>query len=310
LPTGNRLSATDPDLGTWAYEYDRTNQLIAQTDARGVRTVMAYDKAGRLLERRIAAPVVANPVLATNTYDEASPGYYNVGRLTTAANGNVTQKLYYSAGGALQRRDDTDSDGTHFVYNGLSANGAVVLKTYSGGLTVGTGTDQWQYDGAGRLKSIPGMVTNQAYEADGQTASITYANGVATTFSYSPTRRWLLRVLTKNAGGAALIDNAYTRDAAGRILTITGLTPAESWTYTYDDLDRLLTATNAGDASLSETYTYAANDNLLSRTRNPGGQSAAPGTPPYVYVYPAGTAARPHTPTNVADRAYTYDVNG
>ncbi len=83
---GNRLSATDPDLGTWTYEYDRTNQLTAQTDARGVRTVKTYDKAGRLAERRIAQPVEPNPVLATNVYDEASPGYYNVGRLTTAAN--------------------------------------------------------------------------------------------------------------------------------------------------------------------------------------------------------------------------------
>jgi YD repeat-containing protein len=144
-----------------------------------------------------------------------------------------------------------------------------------------------------------------------------YANGVATTFSYSPTRRWLLRVLTKNAGGVSLIDNAYTRDAAGRILTITGLTPAESWTYTYDDLDRLISADNLGDNSLDETFTYAGlsapplsgkplagtRDNMPSRTRNPGGQSAAPGTPPYAYVYPAGTAARPHTPPKISSPA-------
>jgi RHS repeat-associated protein len=49
---------------------------------------------------------------------------------------------------------------------------------------------------------------------------------------------------------------------------------------------------------------------MLSRTRNPGGAFAAGGTAPYAYGYPAGTALRPHTPTSVAGRAFTYDANG
>jgi YD repeat-containing protein len=101
-----------------------------------------------------------------------------------------------------------------------------------------------------------------------------------------------------------------TRDAAGRIASVNGVTTADNWTYTYDDLDRLLTAANAGDPSMSETFTYALNDNLLSRTRNPLGANAPAGTAPYVYTYPAGTGIRPHTPTSVAGRAFTYDANG
>jgi hypothetical protein len=61
----------------------------------------------------------------------------------------------------------------------------------------------------------------------------------------------------------------------------------------------LLSATNAGDASMSEVFMYAANDNMLSRTRNPG-----------VYLYPTGTAKRPHTPLSIAGRAFSYDANG
>jgi RHS repeat-associated protein len=38
---------------------------------------------------------------------------------------------------------------------------------------------------------------------------------------------------------------------------------------------------------------------MLSRTRMPG-----------TYVYPAGTATRPHTPTSVGGRAFAYDLNG
>jgi hypothetical protein len=48
--------------------------LTAQTDARGVKTVMGYDRARRLTERRIALPVVANPVLAANTWEVAVAG--------------------------------------------------------------------------------------------------------------------------------------------------------------------------------------------------------------------------------------------
>lgn len=80
--------------------------------------------------------------------------------------------------------------------------------------------------------------------------------------------------------------------------------------YAYDDLDRLVSATNLGDPAQSETFTYAANDNMLSRSRNPGGAFASGGTAPFLYIYPAGTAARPHAPLSVAGRAFTYDANG
>lgn len=42
---GNRLTASDPDLGDWTYSYDLANRLIQQKDARGVVTSMRYDQA-------------------------------------------------------------------------------------------------------------------------------------------------------------------------------------------------------------------------------------------------------------------------
>jgi hypothetical protein len=61
-------------------------------------------------------------------------------------------------------------------------------------------------------KCIPGMIASQTYEADGPTAKITYANGVSTEFFYSAERRWPIRITTKNAAGAELMNNAYSRD--------------------------------------------------------------------------------------------------
>ena len=55
------------------------------------------------------------------------------------------------------------------------------------------------------------------------------------------------------------------------------------WTYTYDHLDQLLTADNAGDNTIDESFVYSDTGNLLSRTRL--GQS---------FTYPAATDPRPH----------------
>jgi uncharacterized protein RhaS with RHS repeats len=157
----------------------------------------------------------------------------------------------------------------------------------------------WTYDGAGRLKSIPGVILSQTYEADGQTKAITYANGVTTTFTYNPCRRWLTRITTKNASGAALIDNYYSRAATGRIYSVNGLNVNDTWSCTYDDLDRLTFACNPGDATMSEAFSYDLADNMLSRTRMSG-----------AYTYPAPWSPRPHTPLSVGARAFTYDANG
>jgi YD repeat-containing protein len=202
-----------------------------------------------------------------------------------------------------------NANGTHSIAEARSGSGQTLYKTYGpDGLTVGTDSNSWKYDNFGRLKSIPGMITSQSYEADGQTKSITYANGVTTNFAYSPTRRWLMEIAPVFASGSPVFFSKYSRDLTGRIATITGQAGGfNTWAYAYDDLGRLTTATNAGDATQSEAFTYAANDNLLSRSRNPLGALAPAGTAPYVYTYPAGL--RPHTPTSVAGRAFTCDAN-
>jgi YD repeat-containing protein len=107
---GNRLSATDPDLGTWGYTYDRNNRLATQTDSRGVKTGMSYDALGRLTERKILSPIVPNPVLATNTYDQPKANFYNIGKLTSSTNAIRSQTFDYDANGFLYQ----NADGGHY----------------------------------------------------------------------------------------------------------------------------------------------------------------------------------------------------
>jgi YD repeat-containing protein len=77
-----------------------------------------------------------------------------------------------------------------------------------------------------------------------------------------------------------------------------GAGAADGWSYGYTDLDFLTQATNAGDASLSQSFTYDTAGNLLSNS-----QVGA-------YTYPAVGQPQPHTPLTVAGQSYTYDANG
>jgi hypothetical protein len=142
---------------------------------------MTYDALGRLVTRKIASPIVADPVLTANIYDEVRPGYYNIGRLTTSENTARKQTLNYSAHGLVKYKIETDSAGSHHSYVNLYFDGSVHYKAYWNDAAPAVATAVWTYDGLGRLSSIPGMITEQKYETDGQTKSIKYANNVTTT---------------------------------------------------------------------------------------------------------------------------------
>ncbi|KQW60419.1 hypothetical protein ASD02_26815 [Ensifer sp. Root1252] len=175
---------------------------------------------------------------------------------------------------------------------------ATVSIAYSpAAVQVGSVAQPFGYNDADLLISIPGYITTTSYEADGQTKSISYANGVTTTFSYSPTRRWLDRVTTAK-GGTVLMDNQYGRDATGKIKTITGPTPDDHWVYDYNLRGRLVSADNLGNNAFDETYTFADNGNLTFRSRAAN------------YVYPPGDGHRPHAPIAIGARVLSYDANG
>ena len=72
----------------------------------------------------------------------------------------------------------------------------------------------------------------------------------------------------------------------------------EGWSYAYDDLNHLTTATNLTNGADSQSYTYDAGDRILTSSRYGS------------YTYPAVGSVRPHGPTSVGGTALTYDANG
>jgi hypothetical protein len=158
-------------------------------------------------------------------------------------NGAATHVMDWRASGNLARRATTFGGKTTTRTDFEDAGQKPIHATWEGDgsgtkLEVGTTASRWTYTGNGLLKTVPGHVTDALYEADGQTRSIAYANGVTTSFIYSPQRRWLAGFETRQANGTVLLKGSYTRDNAGRILSIDGPGLADDWTYTYDHLDQ------------------------------------------------------------------------
>jgi len=298
---GRRVATNDPDLGSWSFTYDDAGRLTSETDALGQITAFTYDGLNRLLTRTDRQGL-ANADVTTNTYDQVRGGYYNIGHLTTAANaaGTITWDYDPAARLAQQSWTVTGVSGTRVEQTGYHASGQVLWKNWPDGDSTGSPSNPWTYDTAGRQIAIPGAITATTYNARGQITTIGYQNGVTTTDTYNDARGWLMGVSTVDAGSNSLQNVAYTRDAAGRILTMTASPTAESWTYTYDKLDRLLTATNTADPTSSRTYTYDAAGNITS--------NSAIGA--YAYPTQGPGAVRPHAQTAAGAASFTYDANG
>jgi RHS repeat-associated protein len=298
---GRRLSANDPDLGAWTYSYDDAGRLTLQVDAKGQRTVLTYDALSRV-KTKVTREGTAQAETTTITYDEARAGYYNVGQLTTLSNPAATIRYDHDKDGRLVRQQYVVDAVTHTLTNGYDISGRLLWRQFPDGDAIASAATPIAYDAAGRLKSVPGLVSDTAYDARSQVTSITRANAVNSTLTYSPQRGWLTALNT--AKGATVIqDYGYTRDALGRITAVTSTQAGESWAYGYDDLDRLLSADNTTDNTLDQAWSYDSVDNMLTNSRVGS------------YSYPAPGSARPHAVSGVSggplgSQSFAYDANG
>ncbi|WP_234801458.1 RHS repeat domain-containing protein, partial [Xaviernesmea oryzae] len=186
---GNRLTASDPDLGQWSYVYDNAERLISQTDARGAVTSLVYDQLGRLLTKSVKGPGEPTwTVLSANTYDDAPSGvgsgpYYNVGLLTKATKDGVTSSFSRTLTGTetVLTTKTSIAGVDHTSVEIKSAADQTLSQSYStASIAVGDRGSPWAYSTNNQLQVIPGYITATSYEADGKTRSIAYFNGVTT----------------------------------------------------------------------------------------------------------------------------------
>jgi RHS repeat-associated protein len=321
---------TDPANGVTQFSYDADDNLTAVTDPRNLVTTYTYTGFGDL--KTTLSPDTG---LTTNTYDsggnldtstdsrEAVADYnYDVANRVTSVSftkAGVTDQTInygYDAGTNQKGRLTSAWDADHSLAWTYDTQGRVTGK----GQTVGSTTLAigYGYDGAGRLGNVTlpsGSVITFGYNTSGQVTNVTL-NGSTTIISgitydpFGPITGWTWGNGTfasrgfdtdgkitqvDNANGASLKNYSY--DDAFRITGIGDAgNGALSWTYGYDLLDRLTSATST---SVSQGWTYDANGNRLTQT----------GTTPSSYSN-SSSSNRVNSISGSLARTYGYDNAG
>jgi len=263
---GNCTSKTYANGATESYSYDECDRIVSSTNVYGGVTSYEYDYLGRNTS-------VTDPQGNTTTYTYNDRGniasvtdaFNNTYTFTYDNNGNQTSVTYpngstfsntYDARGRMTSQSDAYGNTTTYVYDSLDR-----LTSVTDALN---GTWTYAYDSLGNVTSVTdanGNTTTYAYDINGQVTSVTNAAGNTATTTYDQYGRV---VATTDFGG---IETTYTYDSMDRIATAT--TAGETTSYTYDTVGNLLTVQ---DPTGTITYSYNA-DGYLSSVTNARGES-------------------------------------
>jgi RHS repeat-associated protein len=292
---GRRLTAqdlhasTDASFGTWNYTYDDSGNLVKTVDPKAQTVNYTYDSLNRELTQNFTGKA---GVEQTYVYDTCANG---IGRVCTITTPEILESKGYNALGQMIENDKTISTVNYPTAYTYDLQGNILAIT-----NPDTSQVKYNYNPAGLLESVDGVVTNFDYSPTGQIAKIEYANGVVSTNTYDAAKVYRLAQKISVLGSQHLQDLSYTYDPNGNITKLvdaSNTNTAKTVDYVYDDLNRLLSATSSGTPAYSKSYTYDAIGNIL--TGDPG-----------TYTYAGTGFANPHAVTSIGSTNYTYDNNG
>lgn len=241
--------------------------------ARGIRAVHTLDTLCRLTQ------VATQTEIRAFGYDELSRKISdsNSGRYgwnvdpATVVGGRWGESVFqngrsylYDALDRVTNLTFLDSNGANpglaYVYDNV---GNVLQKTDPNGQVT-----TFTYYDDNRLATVTmgGATFTYVYDLAGRLLTLTYpaTSGLVATFGWDNKNR--LTSLQYKVGVTNFQSFAYTYDDSDNRITLvdtTGASPAINWTYAYDWLDRLLSASRNGTPT---SYTYDASDNRVTTT--------------------------------------------
>lgn len=281
---GRKIGMVDPDMGSCTYTYNVLGELIQQRDAKLQIVNMTYDLLGRMLTR-------SEPDLnSTWVYDTATKG---VGKLKQVSSDNGFLRVYtYDSLGRVSSETST-IDTTYNVSKTYDAYGRVSVLTYPTGVAVKN-----VYNAYGYLAEVRNNASNalfwkgNAKDADGHVLNETLGNGLITTRTYTATTG---RVASIAVGPNGSIQNqSFMFDSLGNLIYRYDPAQAQSETFSYDGLNRLITTTKGA------TTTTVAYDSIGNITNKSDVGDYTYGAKPHAVAQVTGTI----------NATYTYDANG
>jgi RHS repeat-associated protein len=283
------VSATNPESGTVQYQYDANGNPVLKIDPRQrpgsltlpncsipyigsqIATCNEYDSLNRVKSRTY------NDGTPNVSYTYDASGANSKGRLSSVSS-SVSTCSYttYDALGRV-RGSSQLTDGVTYPMPDYKYNlaGALISEQYPSGRIV-----QTEYDAAGRVAGVknqatdlyytggdPGVVNNPeviSYTASGATLQAKLGNGLWERASFNsrlqPTQLWLGTPTTNTL--TLQLDYTYGTDdthnngnVRSQTITAPGMS-AVAQSYTYDKLNRLSTAQEAGQQGWTQNFSY------------------------------------------------------
>ena len=263
----NLASKTDAANHTTSFGYDKNNNLTSITNAKGGVTSLTYDFATDWLSEVSFAGASRRYYYnndGTVDYYTKPDGtrlvytYDNLGRMTSDGVNSYTydnkmRLLSVSGGGKTL---SFSYDGFNRVV-GTSFNGHSNSYSYDkNGNRTSVNNTTYTYDNLNRLKTVTfsGKTITYNYRKDSKLLTVSYPNGMTTTYDYDIVGRPISKT-TLLGNGTVIAKYTYKLDKVGNITEQTTLEPYdemdltnEEVNYSYDNGNRIK---KAGDISFS-----------------------------------------------------------
>jgi RHS repeat-associated protein len=281
---GRLTSAVNPESGTISYGYDSNGNLTSKTDARGIVTSSTYDALNRVTQRAYASPS-PSPVnyqttpTVTYTYDDKTNAK---GKLTKVSSSvSTTEYTSFDVLGRVTGHKQTTSStdfNTSYTYN---LAGQLLTETYPSGRVVqntfATNGDLSQV----QTKPSSGSYTNRAssfvYNPTGAVQSLQLGNSKYETTHFNQRLQPTQIGLGTSTTDTSLLKLEYSYDATAnngnvtsQTITVPGMTYPLVQSYTYDELNRLASATETSNLTPTWTQVFGydryGNRNITSGT--------------------------------------------
>jgi RHS repeat-associated protein len=304
--------------------YDSWNNLLYRTDARGVVTNYLYDSLNRLTG--ITYPTVPVGVAAMPNVCKANGSATNNANVCFAYG---TTAASFNNGMPVSMIDPSGSES--YTYNSLEQitqfQKIVGTTTYSTSYAYNLGNELSQitypsgrvvvesYDTIGRLCAVgtsgstctsgTAYAYSFGYNTAQQLTGFHYGNNMIASYGYSPDRLQLTS-LSHGPSGTAYFALSYTYGATGSnnglISQIVDTPePGKTANFTYDSLNRLISAGTNGSTSFPKWGLSFSYDRYGNRTA----QTVTAGT-----GVPSNSVAVDATTNRITGTPYAYDANG
>jgi YD repeat-containing protein len=226
-------SITDPETGTTTFGRDALGNMTSSS-VGGRQTTYSYDGLNRLIA--INYPNGNNVGIS----------YFGNGRTSSITDADASRSYGYDANANLTSETLNVGGQTFTIGYSYNANDALSTVTYPRTNDVVS----YSPNALGRPTSASPFITSVGYFNSGNLSSMSYANGVTTTYAEN-TRNWPSSFAASKGG--TFLSKSYTYDGVGNVTQLTDqLNSARSMSLGYDAISQLTSATGPwGSATIS-----------------------------------------------------------